>query len=102
MIKEFMTSNTKFVYSKNELGYQEVLEHFDSASEITIVTYNISEKKQALVRALRSAGEHCVINVITNIPSRWETYYGDTFREKARQKINLYLSRKRRCCSNRR
>lgn len=93
MIKEFMTSNTKFVYSKNELGYQEVLEHFDSASEITIVTYNISEKKQALVRALRSAGEHCVINVITNIPSRWETYYGDTFREKARQKINLYLSR---------
>ena len=73
MKKEFLTTNAKFVYSKNELGYQEVLDNFEKASEITIITYNISEKKNALVSALRKAGEHCVINVITNIPSRWET-----------------------------
>ncbi len=93
MKKEFLTTNAKFVYSKNELGYQEVLDNFEKASEITIITYNISEKKNALVSALRKAGEHCVINVITNIPSRWETYYGDTFRDRARQKINLYLTK---------
>ena len=93
MKKEFITVDTKFVYSKNELGYQEVLDNFEKASEITIITYNISEKKNALVSALRKVGEHCVVNVITNIPSRWETYYGDAFRNKARQKINLYLSK---------
>ena len=94
MKKEFITVDTKFVYSKNELGYQEVLDNFEKASEITIITYNISEKKNALVSALRKVREHCVVNVITNIPSRWETYYGDAFRNKARQKINLYLYQK--------
>lgn len=93
MKKEFLTKNSKFVYSKKELGYQEVLDNFEQASKITIITYNISEKKEALVSALRKAGEHCVINVITNIPSRWETYYGDTYRDRAKQKINLYLSK---------
>lgn len=93
MKKEFVTNNSKFVYSKNELGYQEVLDDFENASEITIITYNISEKKLALVSALRMAGERCIINIITNIPSRWEVYYGDTFRDKAKQKINLYLSK---------
>lgn len=44
MKKEYITSNAKFVYSKNELGYQEVLDEFKAASEITIITYNISEK----------------------------------------------------------
>jgi len=93
MKKEFMTSNTKFVYSKNELGYQDVLDRFGTASEITIITYNISPKEKELVDALRSAGRHCVINVITNIPDRFEKYYGDKYREKARQTINLYLSK---------
>ncbi len=95
MKKEFLTADAKFVYSKNELGYQEVLDNFENASEITIITYNISEKKNALVSALRKVKKHCVVNVITNIPSRWEAYYGDTFRNKAKQKINLYLSKLR-------
>lgn len=93
MKKEFVTKDSKFVYSKNELGYREVLDDFENASEITIITYNISEKELALVSALREAGERCKINIITNIPSRWEIYYGDTFRDKAKQKINLYLSK---------
>lgn len=93
--KEFFTSGAKFVYSKDELGYQEVLDNFENAFEITIITFNISDKKNALVNALRKVAEHCVINVITNIPNRWEYYYGDVFRNKARQKINLYLSKLR-------
>lgn len=93
MKKEFLTSGVKFVYSKNELGYQEVLDHFESASVITIITFNISEKHNTLVRALQKAGKHCVINIITNIPKRWESYYGDSVRKKARQTINLYMAR---------
>lgn len=95
MKKEFITTDSKFVYSKNELGYQEVLDDFKNASEITVITYNISEKNLALVSALRKAGERCTVNIITNIPNRWEVYYGDTFRDKAKQKINLYLSKLR-------
>ncbi len=95
MRKEFPTTNTRFIYSKDELGYQDVLDRFNDASEITIITYNISEKKNELVKALQSVGENCRINVITNIPSRWETYYGDSFRMRAKQKINLYMSKLR-------
>ena len=93
MKKEFSTSNARFVYSKNELGYQEVLDKFESANEITIITYNISEKQNSLISALKKASENCIINIVTNIPNRWETYYGDSFRNRARQKINLYMSK---------
>ena len=40
--KEFFTSGAKFVYSKDELGYQEVLDNFENAFEITIITFNIN------------------------------------------------------------
>ena len=93
MKKEFLTSNAKFVYSQNELGYQEVLDRFKDAKQITIITFNISEKQNTLVNALKKAGDSCIINVITNIPNRWETYYGDAFRDKARKKINLYMTK---------
>ena len=93
MKREFITSEAKFVFSKDELGYQEVLDDMSVADEITIITYNISERSAALVNGLRSVGQHCKVNVITNIPSRWETYYGDTFRDKAREKINLYMNK---------
>ncbi len=93
MKKEFKTKDAKFVYSKKELGYQEVLDRFEEAYEITIVTYNISERQIDLINALKRVGDYCLINVITNIPSRWENYYGDTFSEKAKQKINLYMTK---------
>ena len=40
MRKEFVTQDAKFVYSKDDLGYQEVLDDFKTTSTITIVTYN--------------------------------------------------------------
>lgn len=93
MKKEFVPSNTKFIYTKGELGYAEVLNDFQNASEITIVTYNISEKNNDLLDALKRTNENCKINIITNIPSRWDFYYGDSFRNNARKKITLYLSK---------
>lgn len=94
MRKEFVTQDAKFVYSKDDLGYQEVLDDFKTASAITIVTYNLSnDNDDLLISAVRAASEHCSINIITNIPSRWETYYTADARNRAKKQIGLYLSK---------
>lgn len=53
MKKEFTPNSVKFIYTKNELAYQEVLDDFQNASEITIVTYDISTKREELIDALK-------------------------------------------------
>lgn len=94
MRKEFVTQDAKFVYSKDDLGYQEVLDDFKTTSTITIVTYNLSnDNDDLLISAVRAASEHCSINIITNIPSRWETYYTANARNRAKKQIGLYLSK---------
>lgn len=96
MKKEFSMSDAKFVYSKNELGYAEVLDDFITAEEIIIVTYNISEKQTQLINALKSAAENTEISIFTNIPSRWDKYFGgfeSQYRLNARKKINVYLAK---------
>lgn len=100
MKKEFTPNSVKFIYTKNELAYQEVLDDFQNASEITIVTYDISTKREELIDALKKkTKKSCVINVITNIPNRWEKYYGynkenvERNRTRAKRTINLYLSK---------
>lgn len=94
MRKEFVTQDAKFVYSIDDLGYQEVLDDFKTTSTITIVTYNLSnDNDDLLISAVRAASEHCSINIITNIPSRWETYYTANARNRAKKQIGLYLSK---------
>lgn len=93
MKKEFVLSEAKFIYSKNELGYQEVLDDFNNAKEIIIVTYNISEKQSLLIQKLTDAPSETKISIFTNIPSRWDKYYGDTYKNAARKKINVYLTK---------
>lgn len=46
-----------------------------------------------MISAVRAASEHCSINIITNIPSRWETYYTANARNRAKKQIGLYLSK---------
>lgn len=93
MKKEYTISDSKFVFSKNELGYQEVIDEMPSAKEITIITYNISDKQDYLINCLKNTSDDCEINIITNIPTRWEYYYANSYRERARQKINFYMSK---------
>lgn len=93
MKKEFSTNTAKFVYTKNESGYQEVLDKFTTAKEIMIITYNISERQNKLFNCLKDADDKCEITIITNIPNRWEKYYGGHFRELACKKINLYMTK---------
>lgn len=93
-----MLSEAKFIYSKNELGYQEVLDDFNNAEEIIIVTYNISEKQSLLIKKLTDAPSDTKISIFTNIPSRWGTYYGDAYKSAARKKISVYLTKLKPDC----
>lgn len=91
--KEYYLSDAKFIYSKDELGYQEVLDDFKNAEEIIIVTFNISEKQSLLIQQLSETSSDTEISIFTNIPSRWDTYYGDSYKNAARKKINIYLTK---------
>lgn len=91
--KEYYLSDAKFIYSKDELGYQEVLDDFKNAEEIIIVTFNISEKQSLLIQKLAETSSDTEISIFTNIPSRWDTYYGDSYKNAARRKINIYMTK---------
>ncbi|MGV7116751.1 phospholipase D-like domain-containing protein [Paenibacillus kyungheensis] len=78
------------VTSKGEINYKEVLNDFDSANYIFVTTYNISQKRKKLLSLLKRAADHAEVRIVTNIPNRYETYYGDKVRDKARETINNY------------
>lgn len=93
MKKEICISAAKLIYTKDELGYQEVLDQMSNAARIVILTFNISEKHNELFKCLRTAANNAEISIITNIPSRWNEYYGDKYRQAAQPKINVYLTK---------
>lgn len=93
MRKEFVTHQAKFIYSKDELGYQEILDDMKNASEITVITYNISERQTFLMNCIKAARPDCSIIIVTNIPNRWESYYRGNYRELAKKKINVYMTK---------
>lgn len=75
------------VTSKGEYNFQEVLDDFPNAETIFVTTYNISARRKDLVRALEDATTHAEVHIITNIPDRYETYYGAAPRERASESI---------------
>lgn len=81
--------NTKFVFSKDELGYQEILDDFQNAEKIYILTYNISNKSDELLNAIKKSTASNV-TVITNIPSRWKEYFYENSRIAAQKQIKIY------------
>lgn len=93
MLKRKKFENAEFVMSKDELTYAEVLEDFEDASSIHILTYNISKDKSDLLKALKKCDENTEISIISNIPGRWEKYFGEYYKSKARKNISLYKSK---------
>ena len=93
MRHEFNITDAKFVYTKDELGYQEVLDRMHTAKKVAILTYNISERQTHLLKCLKQTSPNTEISIITNIPSRWEIYHANNYRELARRKIDVYLSK---------
>ena len=93
MIKSTKIENAEFVMSKDELTYAEVIEDFEEASSIHILTYNISKDKSDLLKALKKCDEDTEICIVSNIPGRWEKYFGEYYKSKARKniKVNYHL-----------
>ncbi|MEK4510140.1 phospholipase D-like domain-containing protein [Paenibacillus sp. FSL K6-2524] len=81
------------VTSKGEFNFQEVLDDFANAESIFVTTYNISARRKELIRALEAATDHAEVRIITNIPNRFERYYGDSPRERASKSIERYTQR---------
>lgn len=93
MKKEFNIDNSKFVYTKNELAYQDVIDEMQTASKIVIVTYNISRNHQYLLNCLKKTSNECEIVIVSNMPQRWESYRDEEQRKNAQKQIRLYLNR---------
>jgi hypothetical protein len=85
--------DTEFIMSKDELTYSAVIEDFKNASQIHILTYNISKDQNVLLKALRDCEEDTEICIVSNIPGRWESYFGKTYADKAKRNISLYKSK---------
>ena len=93
MILSKRLEDAEFIMSKDELTYAAVIEDFKNASRIHILTYNISKDKNILLNALRDCEEDTEICIVSNIPGRWDSYFGKTYAEKAKRNISLYKSK---------
>jgi hypothetical protein len=93
MILEENIKNVKFVLSKDEIGYNEVLNDFDNSNEIFILTFNISANGDNLISRLKELDSEIRVHIVTNIPQRYGSYYGDSARNRARQNIKIYLNK---------
>ncbi|WP_342535204.1 hypothetical protein MHI04_22320 [Lysinibacillus sp. FSL K6-1151] len=81
----------KFVMTKDEIGYQEVIDTFSRAKYIYILTYNLSEKDNTLLHELNNAPESTEIKIYTNIPKRFNDYYYNWAKTNARKQIENYV-----------
>lgn len=93
MIISKRLGDAEFIMSKDELTYSAVIEGFKNASQIHILTYNISKDKNVLLKVLRDCEEDTEICIVSNIPGRWESYFGKTYADKAKRNISLYKSK---------
>lgn len=89
----------EFVCGKDSLNYQAVLDDFESAKQIRILTYNISKKNYSniLIDRLKKVPEAADVQIITNIPSRYQSYFnsyaGDKARAVYKQNFTAYLDK---------
>ncbi|WP_290747893.1 hypothetical protein [Exiguobacterium sp. UBA3968] len=76
--------------TRDELGYSEVLEDFQSAEYIYIVTYNISKDDESLLEKINECPPDTEIKLYTNIPSRFDQYYYEWAKTRAKVQIDNY------------
>lgn len=76
MIISKRLEDAEFIMSKDELTYSAVIEDFKNASQIHILTYNISKDQNVLLKALKDCEKDTEICIVSNIPGRWESYFG--------------------------
>ncbi|MBS4199318.1 hypothetical protein KHA93_06580 [Bacillus sp. FJAT-49732] len=93
MINRFPIKEAEFIISKDELGYQEVLDDFNNTDYIFILTYNISKNNIELLNYLANLDKSTTVDIITNIPNRFESYYNQYVRNRAKDTVRVYLNK---------
>ena len=68
MIISKRLEDAEFIMSKDELTYFAVIEDFKNASQIHILTYNISKDQNVLLKALKDCEKDTEICIVSNIP----------------------------------
>lgn len=82
------------VFGEGEFTYKKILDDFKNSNFIGVVTFDISVKGNVLLEKLKNEakkGKNIVI--VTNIPKRFNSYYGEYYKEVARKSIETYLTR---------
>jgi len=93
MKKTIKISETiKITLTNGVCRYEDVLNDFENAKHIRIVTYNISKQLETRLNTLKQLNQSTDLKIITNIPGRFEQYYGAT-KEKANSTIIDYIKK---------
>lgn len=85
-----ISDNAELIFTRDECGYEEVINDFRKANTIKIVTFNISSENSRLLNEIRNLKDTTDVEVITNIPNRYATYYSDAARKRARKNVTTY------------
>ncbi len=100
---EFIESqNFEIVVGCDEYLYQRVLDDFENAEFIGIITYNISSKTNSLLLdKVKSACKNKTdAIIITNIPKRFPSYYSSVYAYSAKKMIDIYKDKLNPCKYN--
>jgi hypothetical protein len=87
-----ISETIEVVLTQGVCGYEDVLNDFENAKHIRIVTYNISKQLETRLNKLRQLNQNSDIKIITNIPGRFEQYYGAA-KDRANKTIVDYMKK---------
>lgn len=93
MKKQFVIENGKFIFSKDENSFNEVLDSFKYANEIIITTYNISKNDDSLIQSLKNLNQNQHVKLFTNIPKRYNSYFNYYHKNQAKTLIDNYIKK---------
>lgn len=82
-------SNALFIGSYNEFGYKRVLDSFKNAKYIMISSYNIDER---IIKTLDRCHSKTNICIVTNIPSRFNSYFNEHAKKTYKLNLEKYLN----------
>ena len=99
LFKSVSITEGEIVLGRESINYQRVLDDFENAKKVRILTYNISKNqyRNELMNALKKVPADVDVKIISNIPSRMPMYYstpaGESMRKAYRNNFSAYLER---------
>ncbi|WP_257874457.1 hypothetical protein [Enterococcus faecalis] len=84
----YKIKDAEFIFSKGRLGFQTVIESFENAKYINVVTYSLSAREDFLIELLHKATiDGIPVKIITNIPGRFNEYFSERNKEKSKKTL---------------